>query len=359
MAIQVETPQVALHKPFNGVREIKNKEIHNNPKLVHVDFKDFYGIQPTNVDRRFDLTLSDLSYLPKVENPRADWVVTAALNAFRAYQEGNFDVVKHFATVGTGSGTDVIAALDIFPSLASVTLTDMHEEVVRVAKSNVLAATEKAGQKTWSIAQRTVARSGDLLLPLRGEKQFDLIYENLPNIPLPDSSSLQNGQTSSTYVGDRSADKIPSSVSSALLELHYVCLVQAKAFGLISPRGAVLSSIGGRVALKEILDLADKAGYSGRILTVSWKEQSEPESVIGGYVESEQKENREFYFYPTTVLQSVFNNRTPAGAGLCAFQIEEELLPHRLSAIEALGKYRQGTSIGHTVVVMASTPKSN
>jgi hypothetical protein len=64
-----------------------------------------------------------------------------------------------------------------------------------------------------------------------------------------------------------------------------------------------------------------------------------------------------FYFYPTSVLESVFNNRTPAGAGLCALQIEEELLPNRLSAAEALKKHREGTSIGHTVVVMASTPK--
>jgi hypothetical protein len=71
----------------------------------------------------------------------------------------------------------VIAALDTFPSLSSVTLTDMHEEVVRAAKSNVLSATEKAGEKTWAIAQRTLARAGDILLPLRGERAFDLIYE--------------------------------------------------------------------------------------------------------------------------------------------------------------------------------------
>jgi hypothetical protein len=110
----------------------------------------------------------------------------------------------------------------------------------------------------------------------------------LPNIPLSDDSlSLQSGQTSSTYVGDRVADNIPTWISAALLELHFVCLVQAKSFGLISSRGAILSSIGGRVGLDEILALADAAGYDGRILSLSWKEQSEPESVIGGYAENE------------------------------------------------------------------------
>lgn len=75
-----------------------------------------------------------------------------------------------------------------------------------------------------------------------------------------------------------------------------MCLVQAKAFGLISSRGAILSSVGGRVAIQELLNLAELAGYSGRILSLSWKEQSEPESVIGGYVESEKTYNREVSF---------------------------------------------------------------
>lgn len=44
----------------------KDEELHSNLNLVHVEFSDFYGIEPSVVDRRFDLRLSDLSYLPKV-----------------------------------------------------------------------------------------------------------------------------------------------------------------------------------------------------------------------------------------------------------------------------------------------------
>ena len=112
---------------------------------------------------------------------------------------------------------------------------------------------------------------------------------NLPNIPLPLAGlDLHEGQTSSTYVGDRSGDKVPAPTSRALLELHYLCLVQAKRFGLVASNGAVLSSIGGRVPLVTILEVALVAGYCGRILIMSWKEQSEPESVIGGYAEHER-----------------------------------------------------------------------
>lgn len=108
---------------------------------------------------------------------------------------------------------------------------------------------------------------------------------NLPNIPLSKAGDLGDGQTSSTYVGDRTVDNVPPKVSAALLDLHYVCLRQAKTLGLIGPSGVILSSMGGRVSLHTMLALARAAGFAGRILTMSWKAQSEPEAVIGGYAE--------------------------------------------------------------------------
>ena len=105
--------------------------------------------------------------------------MTAALNAFTAYQSGGFSRVHRFATVGTGSGTDAIAALDTFPELSSLAMTDIHEEVVMTAKSNLLSATEKARHPVRCVAERATAKIGDLLLPLEGEGPFDLIYESV------------------------------------------------------------------------------------------------------------------------------------------------------------------------------------
>lgn len=116
-----------------------------------------------------------------------------------------------------------------------------------------------------------------------GELADRSLHRNLPNIPLPADFDLTTGQTSSTYIGDRRADQIPEHVSAALLDLHYVCLRQADAFRLLSPNGAVLSSMGGRVPLQSMLDMASAAGYTGRVVSLSWKVQSEPESVIGDY----------------------------------------------------------------------------
>ena len=117
------------------------------------------------------------------------------------------------------------------------------------------------------------------------------MHRNLPNIPLSVSTTgdLCSGQTSSTYVGDRTLDNIPGFVSAALLDLHYICLAQAKSFNLLTSSGAILSSMGGRVSLETMLKMADTAGYNGRVVSLSWNQQSETEAVIGGYAEHEQK----------------------------------------------------------------------
>lgn len=113
---------------------------------------------------------------------------------------------------------------------------------------------------------------------------------NLPNIPLPDDADLLDGQTSSTYFDCSDVSgMVPSFVSTALLDLHYVCLLQAKTFNLLTETGVVLSSMGGRIPIDTMLRLADAAGFTGRILSMSWKVQSEPDSVIEGYATQQEK----------------------------------------------------------------------
>ncbi len=56
-------------------------------------------------------------------------------------------------------------------------ITDIHEEVVKTAKSNLLSATKKGDDCIRSVAERAAAKVGDLLLPLEGEEPFDIIYE--------------------------------------------------------------------------------------------------------------------------------------------------------------------------------------
>ena len=51
---------------LNGSIDTLDREIHSHLNKLNVEFQNFYGIQPTRVDRRFPVNLSDLTYLPKV-----------------------------------------------------------------------------------------------------------------------------------------------------------------------------------------------------------------------------------------------------------------------------------------------------
>ncbi|PWY74210.1 hypothetical protein BO83DRAFT_360448 [Aspergillus eucalypticola CBS 122712] len=336
--------------------EFKIRGISNSFSTFVIDFKAFFGVKPQHVSRRFSVSLSVLSYQPKIYNPRADWAVTAAFNSFQALQASTHNSVQCFATIGTGSGTDAIAALDVFPHLRSIVMTDLHDEVVDKAKINLMSATEKVDGRVRAVARDATGLSGHNLVPLKGQVPFDLIYENLPNIPLPDDADLMDGQTSSTYFDCSDVSGVvPPFVSTALLDLHYVCLLQAKTFNLLTETGVVLSSMGGRIPIDTMLRLADAAGFTGRILSMSWKVQSEPDSVIEGYATQQEKGLGPFYFYRVSTLRRVFGHLTAAEAGLRALEIESELLPNRLDAVTALKAHKQGIDIGHPVVVMAST----
>lgn len=61
-----QDPESAELPTANGTDDIMTKELYSDLKSFNVDFKRFYGTEPTRVDRRFVATLSDLTYLPKV-----------------------------------------------------------------------------------------------------------------------------------------------------------------------------------------------------------------------------------------------------------------------------------------------------
>lgn len=110
--------------------------------------------------------------------------------------------------------------------------------------------------------------------------------------------------------------------------------------------------------MQSMLDMVGAAGYTGRVASLSWKIQSEAETVISEYAEVQRKGARDYSFYPTTALARVFGDIWPAAAALRASQIEDELAPYRLDAETALEQYHAGVEIGHTVFVLVSVLQS-
>lgn len=339
-------------KPCNGCDE-SNPELFSNLTQVDVNFSEFYCIgKPDKINEHFTVHLTKLTYLPKVADPRRDWVASVAVPAFVSHKKSGRTVTS-FATVGTGSGLDAIGALEVF-DLEKLAITDLHPAVVQAAAENIRAAT--AGQpRLQNVVDTLVSSPGDLLSPLADRKgEFDLIYENLPNIPLdPAARALFSGQTSSTYVAERH-EKIVDVADESLLALHWLCMVQAK--DLLAPGGSILSSMGGRVDISSMISMCRSAGYNPEVLIYTWKVQSEPEEVIGGYRTHQEKGHRLFYFYPADVLEEAFKGRSPAMTTAEALELEGELEPHRMDAVAAYTAHTSGRiTVAHTVVVMRNT----
>lgn len=317
-------------------------------RSISVDTQHFFALEsPKRIRRHLSIHLTGHSYLPKAEDPRSDWVASVAYPAFVAVQQMNVGSnIGRFASIGTGAGIDALAAIEVF-GCREVVVTDMHEDVVNMAARNI--ANNIAEHSPVVTVSALV---GDLLTPLsQAGSRFDLIYENLPNIPFHQDGNLEHDQTSSSYIGTRPED-VPEFIHKNLLTLHYLAVLQAK--NRLSENGAILSSIGARVPLSILLEVAREAGCTGSILTYTWKVQSEPEDVIGGYAAWQGQGLGPFYFYPIEVLYETFSNIDMVAAGDQALEIEHALLPHRLDAVAAHEAHCQGKTLGHTVAVIMS-----
>ncbi|WP_245654578.1 class I SAM-dependent methyltransferase [Streptomyces violens] len=305
---------------------------------------EFFELKETaRIRSSIGLKLSDHSYLPKADDPRADWVASVAVPAFKTLAQMGVSAPR-FCTIGTGAGLDVLAAVEILGA-RTAGFTDLHEDVVAHARENIQSNLVDQGVEL-------IDGAGDLLAPVAGAlSDVDVVYENLPNIPMAESSDLDDGQTSSTFIAQR-REEIPDFAEKNLITLHYLALRQARP--VLRAGGRVLSSIGGRIPLSAVLALSGAAGYNGSILTYTWKVQSEPHDVVGGYARWEREGLGPFHFYPVSVLRDTFKGLSVAEAGARALEIEESLSRHEISAVDALALVEQGEKVGHTVAILDS-----
>lgn len=325
------------------------REVPLSMNAITIDLSKFFGLEKVSrIKNPARIHLSDRSYLPKAGDPRSDWVASVAVPAFQAVARAGVQV-HVFATIGTGAGLDALAAIEILRANFFI-ITDIHDDVVSTAMNNIKSnITNKSDVTIFSGA-------GDLLDPIKGEDfKLDLIYENLPNIPLNQGAVIDAGQNSSTFIETRT-EEIPEFVGQYLVTRHHLALRQA--CPILRHGGRILSSIGGRIPLDAIKRLGTEAGYDSDILTFTWKQQSEPDEVMGGYATWEQEGFGPFRFYPVQALSETFQSYSDVAAGLQSTEIERALQRHELTATAAMDAWRAGTSIGHTVAVLQSIKRS-
>lgn len=299
---------------------------------------------PRHLTDELVITTTERAFQPRVDDLLSDWVATIATPAFKLIRarEG---ALTNFCSIGTGVGLDALAAIETLGA-TQIGVTDVHEEVVAAAVANI--------RRNLRDPERVALQSGfgDLLMPLATQKpRYQIIYENLPNIPIADAEEIATARTSSSFVPPR-REAVPEVLKRNLLALHYVALLQARDF--LAPQGSVLSLLGARVPLAVFLDMAKAAGYRGEIFTYGWKVQAETEAVLTGHLAQQAAGLGPYHFYRAERLAEVFAHVTLEESGERARDLEQSLIPDQLSPAEAWAAYQQGDAIAHTVVVLRS-----
>ena len=291
------------------------------------------------------IEVADHAYLPKTEDIKSDWVAYIAAPAFKLIREKLGHDIDSFVSIGTGSGIDVLTAIELFGA-KRVGFTDLQRSVVAAAAQNVRSNIKETSKIEFEFG------NGDLLQPLQnGKRNYDVIYENLPNVPLASNTKIEDKRNSGHYLEKRE-EAIPEFVHEQMLDLHYLALKQARDY--LAENGAVYSTLGGRVPLSAFIKLGELAGFHSEIFTYSWKVQAEPEDVISGYAAQEKAGLGPFRFYRAEDLQKAFANISVKDSGKRAFEIEKTLDSVKLTATAAYEAFKKGEVIGHTVAVLKS-----
>jgi hypothetical protein len=286
---------------------------------------------------RLELTEHSFPLEPSVER---SWLSLA----FRAFQRiAERMSVRDLLIIGTGNGLDALGALEIF-DLRSLTVTDLHQESLSVARRNVVSHLESADGIEISF------HAGDLLACVPPARRFCLIYENLPNVRAAADQNLELGTVVGRFFDAREL-RVPEVFETHQLALHYECLQQAA--GYLRAGGGALTAIGGRIPLDRAFELHRACGYLPELVAFDVKIQTEPDLVLPAYCLAEEQNRVEFRFYAPEALGIVDGARLLGLEGQeLADAVEDDLLREAMSAHEALDRCRRGQDVAHSVFMI-------
>jgi methylase of polypeptide subunit release factors len=317
-------------------------------EIIHIDTSSYLGLTAPaqKLRTQLDITVAARSCPPQVDDLSKDWISSVAVPAFKLIHARQ-GVQRAVCALGTGVGLDALAAVETLEA-TRLGITDVHDEVVSTAASNIL-SNILPGHDV-----KLESGFGDLLAPLsHSATRYDLIYENLPNVQIDDASRITAGRTSTSHLPPR-LEPIPNFVQQQFLSLHYLALQQAHDY--LSPGGAVLSMLGSRIPLAVYREMAHHAGHRAEIYTFSWKIQAEAEDVIFGHAEQQRAGFGPFHFYRVEDLREAFAGVSLADSGAIAFDIEDRLAARALDPFQAWATFLRGEQVGHTCVALRSQP---
>lgn len=299
------------------------------------------------VRRPVSLELGDHSYGPG-DAPERSWIPLA----FRGFERIAHSIPVHdLLIMGTGNGLDALGAIEIFDDLRSLLVTDLHQDSLEIARRNV------TGHLVPGVSLDLQFIQSDLFSGIPAGRRFTLVYENLPNIPAGPGIDVEAGINAASFYRPQASGAVPARFAAHRLELHYLCLQQARAH--VERGGGILTSIGGRVPLEVAFDLHRSCGYSPELVVFGAKIQSEPEAILPAYAGAEQGSGLRFTFFSPEVLPMVAARRQAGLEGLpLLHSLSAELDRFAMDAGEAMARHQCGGAVAHTVFFILGRPET-
>lgn len=229
-------------------------------------------------------------------------------------------------------------------ALRSITATDLQRGCVEVVRENVLANLADGHGLDLAFVV------GDLMEPVAAGARFDLVYENLPNLPAPAELELRRGTIGGRFF-DAAGLAVPATFAAHRLALHHRLLHDARPH--LRPGGGVLTALGGRVPREVAFDLHRSCGYAPALVAFDVKLQVEPALVVPPYARAEEAHGLCFTFYAAEAVALVARARASGLDGdALAAAVEGDLGRLALSAREAEALVRRGEPVAHSVLMV-------
>jgi methylase of polypeptide subunit release factors len=291
------------------------------------------------------IELTEHTYLPDGELT-SGWFPNI-VRAFRTAADRLPPGPRSFGTIGVGPGLEAILAVELLDAI-QVFVSDVHQDVADTAVSNVLR------NCPGLTPDRVTGFTADLCTGFieRGIT-VDVLYENLPNLPISELS-IDNGVTTASFFGERRLAAIPAIFAEHRLPLHYLFLQQASR--CLRPGGGVICCIGGRVPIDIVRQMFHDSGFVPSVLNFDIVRQFESERVLSGYAAAEAASGIRFRFYPYEPSAHLLSDIRGTRA-----TVEEAIADPRFAALAIRASAAQdlehgGTAIGHLGVVWYGTP---
>jgi methylase of polypeptide subunit release factors len=277
---------------------------------------------------------------------RNDWA-SIAFRAFLILKNKYKLNVDSFCSIGTGIGLDAICAIEAF-GVKEVLITDLQENIALHARDNIKKNLIKENK------YKITPFKSDIFKRENGfpKNKFDLIFENLPNLPLNYNDSAYLPSIFASFTPLENYDDVPQLYKKNLLFSHYKFLKEAKKY--LSRDGGVLCNIGGRIPSEIIINMFNDLNYRPEIIVFDVRRQTEAESNINAYAKWEKENNINFKYYPFDILDKIskleyYDKLSGCASHYFKKEIQEIMKNYAFSANEALKLHQNNINVAHEV----------